>query len=47
MNNWTVFDSLDQSSQQEEEEKPIHGRTDRGPTINQGKQGNLRKIEVI
>ena len=31
VNNWTVFDSLDQSSQQEVK-KPLLGRTDRGPT---------------
>ena len=36
VNNWTVFDSLDLTSQQEEqeqeEEKGLLGRTDRGPT---------------
>ena len=33
MNNWTVFDSLDLTSQQQQEqEKGLLGRTDRGPT---------------
>ena len=34
VNNWTVFDSLDLTSQQEEQEqeKGLLGRTDRGPT---------------
>ena len=33
VNNWTVFDSLDLTSQEEEEEeKGLLGRTDRGPT---------------
>ena len=31
VNNWTVFDSLDLTSQ-EEQEKGLLGRTDRGPT---------------
>ena len=34
VNNWTVFDSLDLTSQEQEEEqeKGLLGRTDRGPT---------------
>jgi len=34
VNNWTVFDSLDLTSQQQEQEqeKGLLGRTDRGPT---------------
>ena len=33
VNNWTVFDSLDLTSQQQQEqEKGLLGRTDRGPT---------------
>ena len=31
VNNWTVFDSLDLTSQQQQE-KGLLGRTDRGPT---------------
>ena len=34
VNNWTVFDSLDLTSQQQQE-KGLLGRTDRGPTTNQ------------
>ena len=34
--NWTVFDSLDLTSQQEEQEKGLLGRTDRGPTKKKG-----------
>ena len=37
VNNWTVFDSLDltsQEEQQQEQEKGLLGRTDRGPTKN-------------
>ena len=32
VNNWTVFDSLDLTSQEQEQEKGLLGRTDRGPT---------------
>ena len=32
VNNWTVFDSLDLTSQKQEQEKGLLGRTDRGPT---------------
>ena len=35
VNNWTVFDSLDLTSQQEQEEKGLLGRTNRGPTKTQ------------
>ena len=40
VNNWTVFDSLDLTSQQQEQEKGLLGRTDRGPT-KMGKEKNV------
>ena len=52
VNNWTVFDSLDQSSQEEEEQqqqkKPLHGLTlQRGPTTRNKMYVDIDIIGVI